>query len=116
MDERKPVKICSVGSRIEAEMVIDILRQNQIPAYRQPIGSAEVMDIYAGNSMFGEEIFVNLRDADRAKELTANIVEPEKNGDKPEREERKGSTGQVVFAVIVVLLAALLGCIFYFGL
>ena len=30
MGESRPVKLCSVRSRIEAEMMIDILKQNQI--------------------------------------------------------------------------------------
>lgn len=75
MEEGKTVKICSVRDRIEAEMVIDILRQNQIPAYRQGIGSAEIMDIYGGNSTFGEEIFVNEKDEEKAKELIENIAQ-----------------------------------------
>lgn len=77
MGEEKVVKIGCANSRLEAEMIIDILGQNKIPAYRQGIGSAQILDIYAGNSDFGEEIFVNQKDAERAKDLVSNILQQE---------------------------------------
>ncbi len=76
MDAMKTVKICSARDTIEAEILIDILKQHNIPAYKQGVG---IMGIYAGNSMFGEDIFVNEKDAAKTKELVENIVQKENN-------------------------------------
>ena len=54
MGEFREVKLCSVGDRIQAEMILEVLSKNRIPAYRQ----GSVMDIYGGNSLEGEEIYV----------------------------------------------------------
>lgn len=70
----KPVRLCSASDRIEADMMIDILNQNGIQAYRQSVGAGGIMDIYAGNSTFGEDVFVDERDLDRAGELVSNMI------------------------------------------
>lgn len=114
MGESKPVKLCSVGSRMEAEMMIDILKQNQIPSYRKPIGSAEVMDIYAGNSMFGEDIFVNQDDVDRAKEVAGDLFQ-NKNEKRSEAQQNQSSKGKIITAAVLMVFAAAMGWIFFFG-
>lgn len=76
MDAMKAVKLCSARDTLEADVLIDILNQHNIPAYKQGVG---IMHIYAGNSMFGEDIFVNEKDVVKAKELVENIVQKENN-------------------------------------
>ena len=114
MGESRPVKLCSVGSRIEAEMMIDILKQNRIPSYRKPIGSAEVMDIYAGKSMFGEDIFVSQDDVDRAKEVTGDLFQ-NKNEKISDAEQRRSGTGKIITAAVLVVFVAVMGWIFFYG-
>lgn len=70
MDE---VKIYSAGDKIQAEMILEALHENDIPSYRQGVGSGGIMDIYGGNSMFGEDIFVDRQDLERAKEVLAEM-------------------------------------------
>ncbi|MFT3983950.1 MAG: DUF2007 domain-containing protein [Lachnospiraceae bacterium] len=83
MSQANVVKLCFADDQIQAEIMMDILRQNGIKAYKQGIGSAELMDIYAGNSTYGEYIFINENDEKRAKELLSNLlseVETEDDG------------------------------------
>lgn len=65
------VRLCSVGDRIQAEMLLEILCKNGIPAYRQ----GGVMDIYAGNSIDGEEIYVRGADFQKAQEILSELEE-----------------------------------------
>lgn len=51
------VKICTVSDNIQAEMVLEALKENGIPAYKRDLGSAQVMNLYGGNSGCGEEIW-----------------------------------------------------------
>lgn len=76
MDGMKAVKVYSVQDRITAEMLLDILDQAGISAYRQGVGSGGIMDIYAGNSMFGEDIYVDEGDAERAYEIIEGFEAP----------------------------------------
>lgn len=74
MEAMKPVKIYSSAERIEADMLVMALKDNHISAYRQGVGSGGYLDIYSGNSMFGEEIFVDEADVQAAKEIIEGIV------------------------------------------
>lgn len=75
MEGMKVTKVCSARDKIEAEMILDILNQNGIAAYKQGIGSGGIMDIYAGNSIYGEDIFADEKDVETARELLLNIIE-----------------------------------------
>lgn len=63
------VKICTVSDNLQAEMILDTLKENGIPAYKRDLGSAQVMNLYGGNSGFGEEIWAAEDAANRAEEI-----------------------------------------------
>lgn len=63
------MKLYTARDRIEADIIIEALRRSNIPAYRQGIGSGGLMDIYAGNSIYGEDIFVSGHDEEQAVEV-----------------------------------------------
>ena len=67
--ERKVKKIFEAQDNIQAEMVLEALRNNQIPAYKKGVGSADIMNIYGGNSFYGEDIYVAEEDSARAAEV-----------------------------------------------
>ena len=69
MSETKEVKIYSAPDNIQAEMVLEVFKNNQIPAYKKGIGASGIMNIYGGNSMFGENIFVAEEDAEKAEQI-----------------------------------------------
>lgn len=70
----KRVCIYTAGDRIEAEMLLEALHRNRIQAYREASGSGEIMDVYTGNSIFGEMIFVDEQDEGEAREIVESIL------------------------------------------
>ena len=63
--ERKVIKIFGAQDNIQAEMILETLGNNQIPAYKKGVGSSDIMNIYGGNSLYGEDIYVAEEDAQR---------------------------------------------------
>lgn len=76
MDAMKPVKVYSCAKRFQADMIIEALKSEGIPAYSQSDGSGEYMEIYMGTSLFGENIYVDENDAHRAEEIIRGITLP----------------------------------------
>ena len=76
MDAMKPVKVYSCAKRFQADMIIEALKSEGIPAYSQSDGSGEYMEIYMGTSLFGENIYVDENDARRAEEINRGITLP----------------------------------------
>ena len=68
-DEVREVKLCSVGDRIQAEMLLELLKRNQIPAYRQ----GDLMDLYGGCSLEGEDIYISEENLEIARELLREL-------------------------------------------
>ena len=73
MEGMKPVKIYSCADRVDADMITETLNDRGIPAYSESKGSGDYMNIYMGASMFGNDIYVNEKDADRAKDADKGI-------------------------------------------
>ena len=67
--ERKAVKIYTAPDNLQAEMILEGLGKNGIPGYKRDLGAAGIMNLYTGNSTFGEEIFVAEEDVPKAAEL-----------------------------------------------
>lgn len=76
MNAMKPVKVYSCAKRFQADMIIEALKSEGIPAYSQSDGSGEYMEIYMGTSLFGENIYVDENDARRAEEIIRGITLP----------------------------------------
>ena len=68
-DEVREVKLCAVGDRIQAEMLLELLKRNQIPAYRQ----GDLMDLYGGCSLEGEDIYISEENLEKARELLREL-------------------------------------------
>lgn len=71
----KVTKVCEARDKIEAEMMLDILGQHDIPAFRRAVGLGGIMDIYSGNSICGEGIYADESDVQAARELLRNIIQ-----------------------------------------
>ena len=67
--ERKAVKIYTAPDNLQAELILEVLGKNGIPGYKRDLGAAGIMNLYTGNSTFGEEIFVAEEDVPKAAEL-----------------------------------------------
>lgn len=71
--EQKLIKIFTAQDNIEAEMIIDILKRNHIPSIKEDLGNAGLMNLYGGNSKFGENIYVVETNAERATDILRGI-------------------------------------------
>lgn len=69
MSNFKEVKLCFVANNIEAEMIMEALKNNDIPAIKKGVGSSDIMNVYGGFSLFGEEIFVGDQNLEKAEEI-----------------------------------------------
>ena len=74
--ERKAVKIYTAPDNLQAEMILEVLGKNGIPGYKRDLGAAGIMNLYTGNSTFGEEIFVAEEDVPKAAELLEGMGLP----------------------------------------
>ena len=74
MEGMKPVKVCSCADRVQADMITETLNEQGIPAYSESKGSGDYMNIYMGTSMFGNDIYVNEEDVERAKEIISVLT------------------------------------------
>lgn len=74
MEEIKVVKVYSAADRIEADTMVELLKANGIPAYRQAVGGGGYMDIYAGNSIYGEDIYVGSPDKAEAERIIGEVT------------------------------------------
>ena len=63
------VKLLSVDNTVNAELVLNLLRNNEIPCYCKDIGIGGYMNIYMGYSIFGKEIYVDRADYEHAMEV-----------------------------------------------
>lgn len=110
MENGKVTKLCSVDDKVKAEMIIDLLKQNGISAYGEGIGAAGIMNIYAGNSTYGENIFVNEKDIEEAKGLTEGILAGES---KPGEYRRSSKMSQTAAVIILILFILVMIYVFY---
>lgn len=73
MDNNEPRKLLSVSSEIEAKMMIELLNNNNIACLKKDNFTGSYMDIFMGYSIFGEDIYVNKNDYEKAKELLDSL-------------------------------------------
>lgn len=65
----KLVPLTNVQTSMEAEMLQDILQQEQIPVMIKDEGSGGYMKVYMGYSIYGETLYVSVSDYPRAREI-----------------------------------------------
>lgn len=67
--ESKLIKIFAAQDNIQAEMIVDTLKDNNIAAIKEDLGNAGLMNLYSGNSRAGENIYVMKDDMEAAEEI-----------------------------------------------
>jgi hypothetical protein len=75
VEAMRPVKVASVANSIEANLILNLLQSNDIQCLKKDIGSGSYMNLYLGFSVFGEDIYVDEKDSQRAKSLINDITE-----------------------------------------
>ncbi|WMJ85590.1 putative signal transducing protein [Anaerocolumna sp. MB42-C2] len=68
-----PIKIKSVANDIDAELLINLLQNNNIPCFKKSKGAGGYMNIYMGYSIFGEDIYVDKEDYTRAMDILSEL-------------------------------------------
>jgi len=72
------VKLISVDNTVNAELILNLLRNNEIPCYAKDNGIGGYMNIYMGYSIFGKDIYVDSADYNRANEVL-KVLEAEED-------------------------------------
>lgn len=113
MQGMKPVKVHSCSDRVQADMLIEALKREGISAYAESKGSGDYLNIYMGTSVFGESLYVDENDADRAKEIIESMTQAdsdvadtiEDQEPVPARQDKK---------ILVVRIISLIAALFLF--
>lgn len=112
MHGMKPSKIYSCSDRVQADMLIEALKREGIPAYAESKGSGDYLNIYMGTSVFGETIYVDEGDAERAKEIIESMTQTDSSTDTV---EDKGSVpARPDKKILVVRIISLIAALFLF--
>lgn len=111
VEAMRPVCIYTAGDRIEAEMLLEALQRNGIQGFREARGAGGVMDVYTGNSIFGEKIYVDGRDAEQAGVIIESILAESEIDVEPEdeisdQEVKNPRWLQVSVGILLILLTA----------
>lgn len=67
------VKIFTAQDNVQAEMIIQTLKEHGIPNIKEDLGNAGIMNLYGGNSKFGEIIYVRKEDVKNAEKVLTEI-------------------------------------------
>lgn len=65
------VKLCNVHDIIEAERIIELLKENEIAAFSQESGDGVSVYSTVGFGLYGVDIFVEAKNEEQAKKLIA---------------------------------------------
>ena len=70
-DEKELECVCiyTASSDLEARMIENLLIENSIPCFRKDLNNAGFMNVYAGSSLMGTEIYVTKADEEKAVSL-----------------------------------------------
>lgn len=118
----KPVKITSAANEIEAQLIINLLRNNDIPCFKKDKAIGGYMNIYMGYSVFGEDIYVDEEDYEKAITIindlsvakSAEEVEDSQQDSQQDDQQDSQQDSHVVFfrnpkIVARIILVTLLG-------
>jgi hypothetical protein len=110
----KPVKIKSVSNRIEAELIKNLLCNNGIPCFYKDNAAGSYMNIFMGYSVYGDEIYVDERDYQKALELLGEISDEDDkdtvhlNSDKLDNKSKSFySRSRLAIRIIIIIYFAL---------
>lgn len=82
----EPELLITVNSNYHIGIIQSILEENGIPCLVQDRNVGGYMRLYAGNSIFGTDIYVSPENMEKAKELL-EVLNLDENPDVPDEEE-----------------------------
>jgi hypothetical protein len=81
----KPVKLVNVTNHIDAGIIMNLLLNNDIPCFKKDKFLGGYMNLYMGYSVYGEDIYVDERDYEKALDIIS-ILTPEEDADELDAE------------------------------
>lgn len=69
----KLVKLLTVEDRVEADLIVNLLKNNGILCLKQDTDTDSYMKLYRGTSIYGEDLYVNEVDYEEAKKYCEEI-------------------------------------------
>jgi len=119
-----PVRIKFVSNQSDAELVMNLLRENGIQCFSKCRETGGYMNIYMGYSVYGEDIYVDRDDSEKALELLEFLtVEPEPVDEEDGNMDNNAQFGKThrtaikvtfIVAAGVMILGILLPVVLYF--
>lgn len=91
IEPMKPIKLISVASAVEADMIVELLDNNGIANMKKQAGSGSYMNLYYGFSVYGAEIYVDELDYEKATELMKEINLGDADTDTDNTEDAKNN-------------------------
>lgn len=73
MDEIKVIKIFSAEDNLQAEMILGALKASHIPAFKRDAGGGGFLNLYGGNAVCGENIYVAENNVETAGEVLRDM-------------------------------------------
>jgi hypothetical protein len=115
----KPVWLKSAADRIEAELIINLLRNNGIPCFYKDNSAGSYLNLYMGCSVFGQEIYVDESEYEKALkllgELPAAEVSDQINENEPIKYDKNISFYKYSrLAIRILILGSLGASLLYF--
>ncbi len=65
--------VFTAEDNLQAEMIIAVFKSYSIPSIKIDLGNAGLMNIYGGNSRYGESIYVPENNAEQARDILAGM-------------------------------------------
>ncbi|MEA4895822.1 MAG: DUF2007 domain-containing protein [Oscillospiraceae bacterium] len=88
-----PVAVRYVSNAIDSEMIMELLRSNNIPCFSKSREAGGYMDIYMGFSVYGQDIYVDRKNLNAALELLNGWDENSEPAQKDSDEQYDNSPG-----------------------
>jgi len=86
IEDCNPIKLTAASNEIDAQIISNLLKSNNIPCLIKRKGSGGYMQVYMGYTVFGEEIYVSERDYSTALDLLTVLQPVEEQKDITENE------------------------------
>lgn len=74
-DDKEVVLLCTLSDPFRTDILLGVLEENKIPYLRHEAGGGSAAKLICGTSFFGSEIYVAVKDAERARALYEEMMQ-----------------------------------------
>ncbi len=102
-------KLCNTADELEGNRLLGILSTAGIPAYRMDSGSGQYLKIVMGYNVYGQDIYVDADQFDKAQELASEYM----TNEEPSAPHRSKSSIIIARIVLVIVIACAVASVLY---